>query len=243
MGQPTTTSLAPSQLSTTASPSSSTPTSSGINNNANVFVINVSNSNTFDSDESTNREVVDSDESVLGSASELSVVPHVAPTPDDDNLPTIIGASIGGCCLLSLIALLVAWAVRRKRRNKPSENVIGYFDAPGGTQREASSMEHKTCRESSEDLELATSRRFSSVDPKSTVAGTDADASASLPHQQIYAEPMPQPQRVINYDSVMGIEPSSPSQARISIMDYGSMPNQPNASMTAYGSMPEKDDD
>lgn len=110
---------------------------------------------------------------------------------------------------------------------------MGYFDAAGGTQREASSMEQQTCRDSSEDQEQAASRRFSSVGPRSTDAGTDA--SASMPHQQIYAEPMPQ--RVVNYDAILGIDPSPPSQARLS-MDYGSMPI-----VTPYGSMPEKEKD
>lgn len=114
---------------------------------------------------------------------------------------------------------------------------MGYFDGAASTQRDVSSVEQQTCRDSSEDQEPAASRRFSSIAP-ATNTDTDADtsATASLPHQQIYAEPMPQ--RVVNYDAVLGLDPSpgAYSPAARGSLDYGSMPT-----ITPYGSMPEKE--
>jgi hypothetical protein len=164
--------------------STSSGSSSIINNNNNIVVINNSNSNTFGSDIITNIVEQSStvggsgDESVLGSDSEWSVVPHVAPEP----ATTIFRSSLAhqlaavACCLL--IALLLVWSIRRKRRSKPSDNITGYFDGAASTQREVSSVEQQTCRDSSEDHEPAASHRFSSVGP-ATITDTDADADTS----------------------------------------------------------------
>jgi hypothetical protein len=168
---------------------------------------------------------------IMGSAPTSTAVTdsfaQVAPTPVDDMLPLIIGASVGGCCCLLLTILLIAWLVRRRRNNSSSSSSSSsvtrddYF--AGGTV-------------------MVEPIKRGSIDDTGTQPLSNSTSNLTMNRQQIYASaPIVDP---TNYDTntrsiVYDVAPVINGSGSVATQQiYGAAPPTLNASGGEYGAAP-----
>lgn len=157
------------------------------------------------------------------SAAATDSLAQVAPTPVDDMLPLIIGASVGGCCCLLLTILLIAWLVRRRRSNRSSTSTSTQSDEyfAGGTV-------------------MVEPIKRGSIDDNGTQPLSNSTSNLTMNRQQIYASAPIVPEttygtntRAIVYDVAPVLAASGATQ-----QIYGAAPPSLNASGSEYGAAP-----